>query len=55
MQRITTDTETLTKEAIIEIDKILTAGYDVECRKNSHGCTVASVSKQVKYRESDHE
>lgn len=43
----------LTPEAIVEIDAILSAGYDVEARKNQYGVTVASVSKQVRYKGGD--
>lgn len=37
-------------QAIIEIDNALAAGYDAEVRTNKFGVTVASVSKQVRYR-----
>lgn len=40
----------LNVDAIIEIDNILSAGYDVELRSNRYGTTVASVSKQVRYK-----
>ena len=41
--------EVLNEQAILEIDRILSAGFDVECRRNRYGISVASVSKQVRY------
>lgn len=45
----------LDRQAIIEIDNALAAGYDSEVRANRYGVTVASVSKQVRYRGSENE
>lgn len=56
MSQITLDNlKCLTKEAIEEIDNILASGFDIEARKNRYGITVASVSKQVRYRGSEDE
>lgn len=41
----------LNNKAVIAIETILDAGYDVEIRRNKNGVTIASVGKKVTYKE----